>query len=172
MQAYAIIAVVLLSLGFGSGWQVNGWRLGQKITQMERDIAQANADAGKEKDLKEAALSQRNAAVADALIAEIDAERAESKIINREVIRYVENPSTHHCNLHADWLRIHDAAATGRMSNAAGSAVTPAGKNRAIADPDKTDANALAIITANYEQCRRDRTRVDGWQKWYREVAK
>ena len=43
-----IIAAVVIAFSFGAGWQVNGWRLGNKITTLQKDYAEAAAKASEE----------------------------------------------------------------------------------------------------------------------------
>ena len=166
IRAYAILAATLLPLGCAGGWQINDWRLGQQITGMERDVARARAEAAEQREAKEKALAQRNSALTDALIAELEAEHAHSQVITREVIRYVQSPDAGHCRLPDEWVQLHESAATGSLPVPASTTRASSGETRAV-----TDTDALAVITANYQQCRRDKARLQGWQQWYREVA-
>lgn len=43
---YAIAAALIYASGFGSGWQVNGWRLGTKVAELETRLVAA-VDQGK-----------------------------------------------------------------------------------------------------------------------------
>jgi len=54
-----IIAAVVIAFSFGAGWQVNGWRLGNKITALQKDYAEAAAKASEENRRKEVAAQQR-----------------------------------------------------------------------------------------------------------------
>lgn len=40
---YAIAAAGIYAAGFGSGWQVNGWRLGAKVARLEGQVGVAVA---------------------------------------------------------------------------------------------------------------------------------
>lgn len=37
-KTFLIAMAVCLAVGFGSGWTVNGWRLGEKLTEKETEI--------------------------------------------------------------------------------------------------------------------------------------
>ena len=54
-----IIAAVVIAISFGAGWQVNGRRLGNKITTLQKDYAEAAAKASEENRRLEAAAQQR-----------------------------------------------------------------------------------------------------------------
>lgn len=43
---YAIVAAGIYLAGFGTGWQVNGWRLGTKVAELETKVVAA-VDQGK-----------------------------------------------------------------------------------------------------------------------------
>ena len=45
--------LILAALLFGAGWQINGWRMGRQIAEIERDAANAKAAAVNESRAKE-----------------------------------------------------------------------------------------------------------------------
>lgn len=53
------IRALILLVAFGTGWTVNGWRLGEEITAMERDQAQELAAAIETARLKERAMTKQ-----------------------------------------------------------------------------------------------------------------
>lgn len=167
MQSKLIIAAVILSLGFGSGWMVNGWRLGAKIDRLQRGYAQAAQEAADRARSVESA--QR--AVADA-VAVSDAlktrqRRIVERIVTNEVIKYVQKPAV--CTLPADWVRIHNTAARG----VPGDADTPPDPDGGAGTPEDSvnDAEALVVVTQNYDTCRANADRLRSLQDWIRRIA-
>jgi hypothetical protein len=63
------------------------------------------------------------------------------------------------CYIDAEWVLLHDIAASGRVPDAAASA----------AEPDKaaTYADTLEVVTTNYATCNKLRATVLGWQEFY-----
>lgn len=103
---------------------------------------------------------------ADALAADLEAERQKripsNRTITREVIRYVEIPAHRRCTLDGAWRLLHDSAATGQPADTA-----------RVADGEAEpveDAAALETVATNYEQCREYIAQLDGWQRWWGEV--
>lgn len=45
MTPHIVVAAVVLAVGFGAGWATNGWRLGQQISTIQAEHAQALATA-------------------------------------------------------------------------------------------------------------------------------
>lgn len=103
---------------------------------------------------------------ADALAADLEAERQKripnNRTITREVIRYVEIPAHRRCTLDGAWRLLHDGAATGQPADTARVA-------DGAAEPVE-DAAALETVATNYEQCREYIAQLEGWQRWWGEV--
>lgn len=51
---------VSVAIGAGSGWTANGWRLGEKVAEMERDQVEAVAAANETARLRERAWSKQS----------------------------------------------------------------------------------------------------------------
>lgn len=116
-----IALLVALTIGFGGGWLVQGWRLGADIESLKADYADARAKAAeKTREAEEAAreaeqaAQERSDAIAEAAQARRQAQQAKAKTITREVIKYVQSDDAGKCSLPASWVRVHDKAAAGR----------------------------------------------------------
>jgi len=108
----AIIGAALASsVGFGTGWLVNGWRLGEQIA------AERARDAKQEQDELLEAIAERDAVAAlneelsRDLAAASENIRTEIRYIEREVPNVVENNPV--CNLGSDAIWLLNAAAAG-----------------------------------------------------------
>lgn len=147
-------------LGYFLGWKINGWRLESQINagkaaqvtatlETERGTAKKATDA----DAKPAAAQQ--------------AQEQNARVITKEVIRYVQSPAAGQCHLPAEWVQIHDAAAG--VPPASSSTSLPAAAD-GEAGGSVTDSDAIGTITRNYDICRQEINRLQGWQAWYRSV--
>lgn len=84
-----------------------------------------------------------------------------TEAVEKEVIKYAEaNPG--YC-LDARWRRLHDAAATNTVPDAAGATDGTVRAPRA--------AEALDTVTANYAACNSAEDRLDALQAWVRQQA-
>ncbi|MDK2124139.1 hypothetical protein [Parachitinimonas caeni] len=88
------------------------------------------------------------------------------RTINKEVIRYVAQPRPEPaaCHLDADWLRLHDAAATGRLPEP-----TDATASADATASGPTAAEALPTVIDNYRSCNETAQRLrdlQGWVRW------
>ncbi|WP_028534233.1 hypothetical protein [Paludibacterium yongneupense] len=110
-------AAVLLALSFAAGWVVRGWRA---------EAVDSKAVAGQA--AARTTLVQHQAAVTARVDASGAAREQQTQIVYRtihdQVIRYVEqkdgSSAAGECVLDAEWVRLHDDAAVGRVSDASG----------------------------------------------------
>lgn len=111
IAVYALIAL----FGFGMGWKINGWRHdAADLVEMEaeqRDIEQAVERERKIVELRDARLQ---------VVAQLDVERqrkaqVEERIVDREIIKYVQSPGAARCALDAGGVRIINLAAGNAM---------------------------------------------------------
>jgi hypothetical protein len=114
MRGVIIGAALASSVGFGTGWLVNGWRLGEQISQREAEDAkqeqQELLDALAERDANAA----RNEELSVQLAQAREDIRTEIRYIEREVpIVVQDNPV---CRLGSDAVSLLNAAATGDRS--------------------------------------------------------
>jgi hypothetical protein len=111
------LAIALLCAAFAFGWWVRGLKAGAvdsralaaraiqaETVQRQQDVATAEVDASG--------------------AAREDRQRVVYRTIHDQVIRYVEHKDSSSgstdCMLDAEWVRLHDAAAVGELSDAAG----------------------------------------------------
>lgn len=165
LKARLIVAGVVLSAAFILGWTVQGWRLGEDIADFKRKLAEAYAETLIAEREAEQAQQARSDAIAESILAELAAEAAEARVIEKEVIRYVQVSGAGECNLLDDWVYIHDAAARGASAHSDAAGIPDAGAGHF------TDIDALTVVTDNYEICRVAIAQVRGWQAWYEEVV-
>lgn len=84
--------------------------------------------------------------------------------IQQEVARYAQtHPDRAAQCIDAGWLRLHDAAATGHLPQAADA--TGGAAAAAV-----TAGAALGAVTRNYALARTCASRLAAWQQWYQEV--
>lgn len=106
-----------------------------------------------------------------ALAAELDALRNQERevverIVEKEVIRYVQDPDHGQLVLPGEWVRIHDIAAVGAGSGLPGPAFPSAGS---YADAARvTDADSIAVIADNYGTCHAISDQLQALQAWVR----
>lgn len=164
MQAKAYIAIAALVAVFLFGVTVEHWRSGNIIRDLKLDIAEASASADRSAREEEKARQKASNAVADAVLAEMELERATGRVVVKKVIEYVESPDSGQCDMPDGWVQTHDIAAGAVPGNTGASSGVGEAPGRI------TDIEALIVVTDNYQVCREAITQVKGWQKWYRET--
>lgn len=113
------IGLALIVIGFGSGWQANGWRLGSFYTALELEHSKAQANALEAQKELTRERTGRIAAIDRATTAERLARETKATTITKEVFKYVYTNNDSDCLLDADWVRLHNLAASTRYSSAA-----------------------------------------------------
>ena len=151
MRVYAII----FSAGILTGWLVNGWRIGEQIAADGRDAVQYARSVD---------LLSREASDLTAERYELQRELSEAsgRIIEKEVIRYVENPDHGNCVLPDDFVRIDTEAATG----------VPSDQRAAVGTDDTaarfTDADLIQVLADRSEICLAEIEKLTALQEWVR----
>lgn len=148
------------------GYNVSAWKYGEKLAQQEANYAKA-LNLAKERAEEIAELQ----AQAIALAAEAEALRnQEAKIIERviteEVIRYVQTDNGRACGLDADGVRLHDAAAAGRLPEAPDTPAEPDDATGAV-----TAGQVVSAVTGNYAICHSTANRLRALQDWARAIS-
>lgn len=144
-----IALIVGAVLGFGGGWITRGDHENAIRLQAVRAGIQKTQEGRAKTDA--IAVNQATAQAAQAI---------KDRIIEREVIRYVEvTPAADRCILPGTWRVRHDAAASGEPAE-------PSTLASGQADP-VSDAAALETISENYTECRSAIAQVVGWQEWW-----
>lgn len=164
MRIPPLALLVICALCIFLGWKTNGWRLEGEITAMERDLATAKATQTTTTLQKERETAQA-AHDADAAPAAAQKEQqAQARVIIKEVIRYVQTPVAAQ-PLPAEWVQIHDAAATG-MPGDSSAASGPVAATGDAANP-VSNGEAIGVISSNYDTCRQEMIRISRWQAWW-----
>lgn len=158
-QVLALVAASLISAA--SGWKVTSWYYQSQISDMLLDAAQAAQEARDLNDKIEVMGLELAGVVSERDAARRQKARNLQRVVTRKVIEYVQNPAIERVHLPAEWVRLHDTAASGRMSEDA----DPAGPTD---DPavGVTDADAIAVVTDNYGICDDTRRQLIGLQEW------
>lgn len=109
LASYALILVI----GFGIGWKVNGWRHdAADLARMEAD--QKAIQAAAEQARKVADLRAQRTEIAAQLEIERNREaRVVERTVTNDVIKYVQTPAAAQCGIDPDGVRIINAAASG-----------------------------------------------------------
>ncbi|MEJ2816378.1 hypothetical protein [Caulobacter sp. CCG-8] len=92
--------------------------------------------------------------------------RTVTQTLIREVPHYVTVTADAQCVVPAGFVRLHDAAATGLLSDPAGAASQPADAPSGLAL-----STVSATVAENYGGCREDREALKGWQAWWAGVS-
>lgn len=92
--------------------------------------------------------------------------RTITQTLTREVVRYVPAAADAQCVVPVGFVRLHNAAATGVLSNPA----DPAGQSADAASGVALSAVGATVVY-NYGACREDREALKGWQAWYADVS-
>ena len=164
--AKLIGSVVLLIAAFFSGWKVNGWRYETQIAAMQKSAAIAQTTQTEKYRKLETTSQEKTDDLALAQAKLEQQQQAQASSIQQAVSDYAAShhpaAATSTCHsLDADWVRIHDAAASG----------APATTNSASRSTTATPATALAVVTDNYAIANTCERRLKGWQDWWEQVA-
>lgn len=165
-----IILAAAVSAGFGTGWMVNGWRMGVKLESLQlehqtlvTEALERRMESERRAREVEQARQQRNSALSAAAAARSAARDAEAQVVTKEIIKYVQSP-VRRCHLDPDWVRIHDIAADpggGGVSAGPGTASDTDAGAAAV-----TAADTLLVVTGNYARCNEIRDQLKGLQEW------
>lgn len=160
LKAGALVAAFL------AGWFGNGWRLGEDIAQMERDLAEAAKKQAMAVLSIERLQAERTDALAAKAAAEHRAQTARARVVTKTVIEYVQDPNTGQCELPDSWVLAHNQAAGSGVSAAAPSTSA----SHAAASRAATDRDALIAVTDNYNRCRDNIVQLNGLIEWARSL--
>jgi hypothetical protein len=152
VAALLVLAVALV--GFG-------WVKGAANVQGEWDAA--NAKQAERVSAIKKRQAEATVKVVTRYIDRIQVVRDTGDAITKEVPFYVTTQDDAACQLTRGFVRLHDAAAAGRVPGAAGVAdAAPAG----IAL-----SSAAATVADNYERCRENASQLNSLQEWIRAQA-
>lgn len=150
------------SMSFAGAWQVQGWRYGQQIAEMQNQQWQAEIKRQQQvvetqrlqNDIKDLVSQNRQLAEQE--------QKTVTEYITKEVAKYVQSPDAGQCHFNDQWVRIYDSAAG--MSKAD----TATGSDAATARI--TDIEVLENATGNYRTCHEIRQDLIALQDWVRRI--
>ena len=154
-------------LGGVSAAKVSSWRYGGIISETYAQHLEAVAEANRQTNLVDELNDKLTAKAAEAeALRNQEREVVEREII-KEVIRYVETPNANECGLTDAGVRLHDAAARGRVPEVSDAA--PFVDDSAI---QATNAELILTVTKNYALCNAEISRFEGLQEWLNELIR
>lgn len=159
-----IVVAALLSV-FVSGWLTNGWRLGEKMAEFQRELAEADAKQAAAVLSIERLMQDASQAISAKEQAEQIAASTKAKIVYKKVIEYVQDPNTGGCQLPDAWVRVHNQA-----SGMPG-AIEPPGEPDQTPLAITTDRDALVTVTSNYESCQANMIQLNGLIEWANSIS-
>ena len=152
-RVLALLALATALIGFG---YVKGLCHQQAL---DARAALGQVEAARRVEAHEAAITNE----ADAVhFQHVEAARVVYQTVTKEVIRYAQDPGAV-VRLDAGWVRDHDDAALGVVSDPAGTA----GRSDA-GSTSVTAADALETVTDNYASCNATRQQLIDLQNWVR----
>ena len=155
LATYALSAII----GFGIGWKIHSWKAdAAALAQMEADNKAVQAAVEQAKKIA----SLRDANIQTAAQLEIERNKAAqivTKEVIRDVIRYVQKPSSQSVCLDSDGVRLINTASGG----------VPTDTN-ATGTSDATAAAVVASVTDNYAICNSNANQLRALQDWVRAI--
>lgn len=163
LNKWLILGVIsAVSVSFASAWQVQGWRYGEKIAEMENQQWQAEIQRKQQVVEKQRLQNEIKDLVSQNRALAEQKQKTVTEYVTKEVTKYVQSPDAGKCHFNDDWVRIYDSAAG--MSKADTAAGTDAGTARI------TDIEVLENATGNYGTCHEIRQDLISLQEWVRRV--
>lgn len=153
IPAGAVLALALFAGGFVAGARVTGDHWQKKVAEAER---------------RAAAIEQKQATATATVVTKyvdrVQTVRVAGETIVKEIPVYVTPEADAACVLPRGFVRLHDAAAAGRVP----------------APPGTADASAAGIalsavvgtVADNYERCHENSTQLESLQDWIRQMQK
>ena len=137
------------------GWSINGWRLNAQMS--ENRIESINYARSVE------ALALENTdLVATQFELKRQIENTKKSVIEKEVIKYVQNPGSGGCELNDDFVRIDTQAAGGMPKDGTPSTGTD------DTPPRFTDVDLIQVLTDRSEICRNEISKLTSLQEYVR----
>ena len=151
-----------VAMAAGTAWQVQGWRYGKQIAEMQNQQWQAEIKSQQQmvetqrlqNDIKD--LVSQNRQLAE------HKQKTVTEYITKEVTKYVQSPDAGQCHFNDQWVRIYDSAAGMYKGD------TATGSDAATARI--TDIEVLENVTGNYGTCHEIRQELIALQEWVRRV--
>jgi hypothetical protein len=155
-----LILISSMAAAAAGGWKVTAWYYQADIEGMRADKARAAAEAIRHNRKIEVLGIELAGAVSERDAFRHQRRDVQFRTVRQEVIKYVKSP-VHKCDLSTDWVRVHDAAAGGRVPE------NPDTSGAADDAPGRvTDDIALEVVADNYGRCAENRDKLLGLQEW------
>lgn len=156
-------AGVAIIASFWVGWEWRDRSADVQMSDLRRDLADANAEASESARMAERLSQERATLAAEAEALRNQEREVVTRTVTEEVIRYVQTPAATECGPDYEFVRIHDTAAAGRVPGSADPAAEPDAAARSI-----TNADLLSVVTENYATCQTVRDQLISLQEWVR----
>jgi len=166
-----IILAISMAIASAGGWKITSWYYTSEISEMREDKAKAALEATKRnREIEMLGISLAGA------VSERDAYRNQKidvqfRTVKQKVIEYVKSDAPK-CNVSSNWVRIHEIAASGGMSENADTSSSVddftggTTNDSGIPGFGISDDVVLSVVSENYERCERSRSRLIGLQDW------
>lgn len=148
---------------FWAGWEWRDRAADAAMSALQRDLADANARASEEARRAEQLAQERTSLAAEAEALRNQEREVVTRTVTQEVIKYVQTPVATSCGPDPEFVRIHDAAASGRMPGSSDTSGQPDAEADGV-----TNADLLSVVTDNYSRCQATRDQLLSLQEWVR----
>jgi hypothetical protein len=164
LNKWLILGVIsALSVSFASAWQVQGWRYGEKIAEMENQQWQAEIERKQQVVEKQRLQNEIKDLVSQNRALAKQKQKTVTEYVTKEVTKYVQSPDAGKCHFNDEWVRVYDSAAG--MSKTDTTTGTDADTARI------TDIEVLENATGNYATCHDIRQDLISLQEWVRKIS-
>lgn len=167
MSPQILAIAVAAALSALSGWRVTSLYYQAEISDMLAAAAKAAQEASDLNDKIEVMGLELAGVVSERDAARRKKARDLQRAVTRKVIEYVQNPDIERVYLNADWVRIHNTAASSGMPEDTGATGPPNDPTVGV-----TDADAIAVVTSNYGICNENSAQLIALQEWAAGVGK
>jgi hypothetical protein len=156
LASYALVALLAFA---------GGWKIGSALKDRQILALQTNAQEAREKQLAANRLIEQAQEQKEAIAAALEIERNKAaqvitKEVIRDVIKYVQKPSSQSVCLDSDGVRLLNTAATRGVPESTDSTSTP----------NATAAAVVASVTDNYATCHTNANQLSALQDWVRTI--
>ena len=160
---YILLFVAVLSAG--STWQIQNWHYGKIIAESKNQQWNNHLQAVNTKIELDREAQAKEQELLELQEVKKQKNKVHTKIVTKEVIKYVQNPNAGKLIIPTEWVRIHDTAAIG-PEYLQGDPVTTAEPNASASKI--TDIDALEIVTDNYVSYHEIYNQLIDLQEWVR----
>lgn len=161
LNPQAMILLGSIAVTSFATFQISSWYYTAEIEGMRSDKHQAAQKAEKaHRRNQELGMELANQVSLRAVEGLQKVKVVEIEII-KEVIRHVQSPTIIRCDLDPEFVRLHEAASRGGMSETTGAPGESDAAARAL-----TTVDLIPVVTSNYAICHRNSIRFEALQSW------